>query len=171
MTHRSSVRAGAQLPVRLLAAMPENIQFESLRSAIGETGWAIFRTDTIADGLSTLINHKINVIVMNSHLEDGSWLEMIEALRPCRNAPRVLVASPHADHGLWLDVLEHGGYDLLTIPFDGKELDRVISLAYFSWERNIRGLSSAFFPTHASEHFSEITLRRQSSVEAGVGGR
>ena len=91
--------------MRLLAVIPDDRQFEFLRSTVENIGWKIFRAGNITDGLSTLVNHRINTIVTSCDLEDGSWLEMINALQPCRNAPRVLVASSHGDNRLWLDVL------------------------------------------------------------------
>jgi DNA-binding NtrC family response regulator len=165
MTHYSA-RAGAQLPVRLLAVIPEDMQFEFLRSTVEDVGWEIFRANSITDGLSTLVNHKINTIVTGCDLEDGSWLEMINALQPCRNAPRVLVASSHADNRLWLDVLEHGGYDLLAVPFDRNEIVRLASSAYLSWEKNIRGLSSAYFPIDTPDHPCRSANAKQAHVKA-----
>jgi DNA-binding NtrC family response regulator len=165
-----SLRPGAQLPVRLLIAIPDNDQYQSFRNAIGDADWRVFRADTIADALSTIINHKVNTIVMSSDLEDGSWLEMIHALQPCRNAPRVLVASPQADDRLWLDVLEHGGYDLLAMPFDRSEILRVVPMAFLSWERNVRGLGSAWFPTHSGS--TEAGYEQRSRLHAkGAGQR
>jgi len=169
MTHHSA-RAGAQLPVRLLAVIPNDMQFELLRSAIEDVGWEIFRAHSITDGLSTLVNHKINTIVTSCELEDGSWLEMINALQPCRNAPRVLVAWSHADNRLWLDVLEHGGYDLLAIPFDRNEIVRLTSSAFLSWQKNIRGLSSAYFPTDTSDDPCRSATSKQAHVKV-AGGR
>ena len=49
-------------------------------------------------------------------------MDLIECLRSCRNAPRVIVFSPVADDRLWMDVLHGGGYDLLGTPFERAEV-------------------------------------------------
>jgi nucleotide-binding universal stress UspA family protein len=41
----------------------------------------------------------------------------------------MLVVSRHADERLWAEVLNLGGFDVLTLPFDRDELGRVLSSA------------------------------------------
>jgi DNA-binding response OmpR family regulator len=129
-----------------MVATPDDGQYQSLRRFFAGTDWKIFRVQTIAEGLSTVINHKINIILTEHELADGSWMELIEALRPCRNAPRVLVSSSRADDRLWMDVLDGGGYDVLVTPFDRSEVLRVVQMAFMSWSKRALGFGSPWFP-------------------------
>jgi hypothetical protein len=48
--------------------------------------------------------------------------------------PRIIVTSREVNEYLWADVLQMGGYDLLAMPWEPKEVLKVISLAWRSWE-------------------------------------
>jgi DNA-binding response OmpR family regulator len=143
--------AGLQAPVRVLAATPNDRHFRALESAVFGTGWSLFRSRNIVEGLSAVINHQIEVIFTDCDLPDGTWMNMIESLRACRNAPRVIVFSSRADDRLWMDVLERGGYDLVAIPFDRAEVVRTGYRAWLSWQKKVQGLRSVWFPAEEPE--------------------
>ena len=125
--------------------------YRALESAISGTGWSLVRSHNIVEGLSAVINHQIEVIFTDCDLPDGSWADMIESLRACRNAPRVIVFSPRADDRLWMDVLQSGGYDLVAIPFDREEISRTGTGAWLSWQKRAQGLRSVWFPVEEPE--------------------
>ena len=145
MFERSSC-AGSQVPIRLLAVTPEDSHYRGLQSAIAGTHWNLYRSRTIVEALSAVINHQVVVIATDRELADGTWMDLIECLRACRNAPRVIVFSPVADDRLWMDVLHGGGYDLLGTPFERPEVQRTIHRAWLSWEKRANGLRSVWFP-------------------------
>jgi DNA-binding response OmpR family regulator len=157
--------AGMQAPVRVLAATPDDRHFRALESAIFGTGWSLFRSRNLVEGLSAVINHEIEVIFTDCDLPDGSWLNMLESLRACRNAPRVIVFSPRADDRLWMNVLERGGYDLIAIPFDRAEVVRTGHRAWLSWQKKVQGLRSVWFPTEesAAQPSTGSQMRRQAA--------
>ena len=92
MIERSSC-AGMHAPVRVLGATPDDRSYRALESAIFGMGWSLFRSRNIVEGLSAVINHQIEVIITDCDLPDGTWLDLLESLRACRNAPRVIVFS------------------------------------------------------------------------------
>jgi DNA-binding response OmpR family regulator len=141
--------AGTQLPVRLVAAMPDDEQFQSLNTGLSGTGWTICRTHSIAEGLRAIVSQEANVVVTCCDLADGSWPEMIQALQPSPNAPRVVVASPIADDRLWMDVLGSGGYDVLSTPFERLELVHVLQMAWLSWKKTADQAHALSFPEAA----------------------
>lgn len=150
MIERSSC-AGMHAPVRVLGATPDDRSYRALESAIFGMGWSLFRSRNIVEGLSAVINHQIEVIITDCDLPDGTWLDLLESLRACRNAPRVIVFSPHADDRLWLDVLERGGYDLVRFPLDREEVVRTGHRAWLSWQKKAHGLRSIWFPVDEPE--------------------
>jgi DNA-binding NtrC family response regulator len=133
-------------PARILAATADDKQYRALAGAISGTGWSLVRSRTIVEGLSAVINHQIGVIFTDCDLPDGTWSDLIESLRTCRNAPRVIVFSPRADDRLWMDVLQSGGYDLVSVPFNRKEILRTGNGAWHSWEKKAQGIRSVWFP-------------------------
>jgi len=52
--------------------------------------------------------------------------------------PLVVVTSRLADEQLWQDVLSAGRYDVLTVPFDKRDLFRVLSVAGSHWRHRHR---------------------------------
>ena len=61
---------------------------------------------------------------------DGTWKELLDHTLYFRLPPPLLVASIHADDCLWMEVLNRGGYNVISKPFDEHELVRVVSLAW-----------------------------------------
>ena len=52
--------------------------------------------------------------------------------------PSVVVISRQANDDLWADVLSSGAYDVLSMPFDRRELIRVVGMAWRqSYTRNV----------------------------------
>ena len=63
-------------------------------------------------------------------LPDGSWRDLFQFLATkLKNPPPLVVVSRQADEALWAEVLNLGGYDVLTKPFDGEEVNRVMTMA------------------------------------------
>jgi DNA-binding NtrC family response regulator len=146
-----SLGQGLRAPVRVLAATQDDRTYRALEIALSGMGWSLYRSQNIAEGLSAVINHEIEVIFADCDLPDGSWADIIDALRACRNAPRVIVISSHADDRLWLDVLTRGGYDLVKVPFDREEVLRTGHRAWLSWHKKVHGLRSVWFPVQEPE--------------------
>jgi len=73
----------------------------------------------------------------NNHFDSGMWqfLQAILNLSPIflatklKNPPPLVMVSRQADEALWVEVLNVDGYDVLTKPFDGEEVQRVMTVA------------------------------------------
>jgi DNA-binding response OmpR family regulator len=76
------------------------------------------------------------VVIAESQLPDASWKDALAGLSRMAEPPRLIVSSRLADEFLWAEVLNLGGYDVLTKPFDPAEVFRVISLAWLDWKNN-----------------------------------
>jgi DNA-binding response OmpR family regulator len=50
--------------------------------------------------------------------------------------PLLIVTSRLADDRLWTEALNLGAYDVIAKPFDRKEVDRVLNLAWARWSRS-----------------------------------
>jgi DNA-binding NtrC family response regulator len=71
-----------------------------------------------------LVANRYAVVLTESALPDGGWLEVLELVR--ETAP-VIVTCAAMDHRFWAEVLYRGGYDMLAQPFSEAEVRRVLS--------------------------------------------
>jgi DNA-binding NtrC family response regulator len=85
---------------------------------------------TRSAALGALRKHVPSIIICERRLGDGAWNDILSATFEVSPAPPVIVASRHADEYLWAEVLNLGGYDVLSLPFDREEVKRVIHAAW-----------------------------------------
>jgi DNA-binding response OmpR family regulator len=78
---------------------------------------------------SFLGRRPVSVVVCERDLPDGSWRDVLHSSASLADPPAVIIASRLADERLWLDVLQAGGYDVLTKPFNRNEVARILALA------------------------------------------
>jgi DNA-binding response OmpR family regulator len=70
------------------------------------------------------------VVISGARLPDGhSWNDLLNEMRTMECPPPLIVTDRLADERLWAEVLNLGAYDLLTIPFDAKEVLHAVSTA------------------------------------------
>jgi DNA-binding response OmpR family regulator len=62
------------------------------------------------------------VLICESNLSDGSWRDVLSGLAAEAAAPPLILVSRLADDHLWAEVLNLGGYDVLSKPFDAREV-------------------------------------------------
>ena len=67
-----------------------------------------------------------DVLLTESILPDGSWLDALEIARENPGRMSLVVTDALADAGFWTDVLNQGGYDVLPQPFYGPEVRRIL---------------------------------------------
>ncbi len=105
----------------------------ALRSIMGHTNWIFHCVPDISRAIQFLEKNLVPVIVCSKQLSDGTWKDVLAAVRRFPNPPDVLVYTAQPDDRLWMEVLSSGGYDLLQVPFNRDEVLRVISLASRKW--------------------------------------
>jgi DNA-binding response OmpR family regulator len=65
---------------------------------------------------------------------DGNWEDILNATARLPAPPNLIVFSRLADESLWAQVLNLGGFDVLTTPFEPEEVLRVVFAAWSRWE-------------------------------------
>lgn len=88
----------------------------------GSTRIAQQQTHTCQQALDRIRAGNISVLICETNLPDGSWRDVLSGLAIETAAPPLIVASRLADDHLWAEVLNLGGYDVLSKPFDAKEV-------------------------------------------------
>lgn len=124
--------------VNVLAVLPTEEDRESLRRIFQHCNWNLTLVRSIAEACSAIAERPIGVVLTECHLSDEEdWKDLLENLNRFDNRPPLIVTSSLADDRLWAEVLNLGGYDLLMKPFDGREVARVISLAWRAWRDRV----------------------------------
>jgi DNA-binding NtrC family response regulator len=122
----TSLRSGD--PVTVLAvADPADAE---LRHVLSHSRWMLLEVPNIAEAVSRLEKSAEVVIICQPVLSDGTWKQLLDCTSYFLPPPPLLVASLHADDDLWMEVLNSGGYNVISKPFDLHELVRLVSLAW-----------------------------------------
>jgi len=114
----------------ILAAFPFGEDRISLASILRRTNWKLRLIRTFHQARTTLRTVSVGAVISDAQLFDGySWKDLLHEIQEIMNPPPLIVADRLADERLWAEVLNLGAYDLLTKPFDGTEVLRVMSMA------------------------------------------
>jgi DNA-binding response OmpR family regulator len=116
--------------VTVLAISPFEEDHIFLNHVFSHSNWRMCRVQSAADALDLLREKTFPVALCDG----GDWKDLLAGLQWLANPPVLVVASRLADEHLWGEVLNLGGYDVLSKPFDRLEVVRVISLAWLHWK-------------------------------------
>jgi DNA-binding response OmpR family regulator len=120
--------------VTILAVSPAEEDHLLLSHIFSHSNWSFDRVRTCTEAIEALKRSGVAVVICMAELPDGSWKNLLDRLAAEPVPPRLIVASPLADDSLWADVLDRGGYDVLSMPFEPPEVIRVVSLAWRQWK-------------------------------------
>jgi DNA-binding response OmpR family regulator len=81
--------------------------------------------DTCQEAVQMLNGSGIWVVVCDTNLHDGTWRDILSSARNVT----LVVSSRCPDEYLWAEVLNLGGFDVITKPFDKRELHHVLQTA------------------------------------------
>ncbi len=123
-----------QTATMLLAVSSRREQHVVLKQVFRDTNWELREARTYRDALMVLCHDRMPVVICESCLPDGNWKDILSQVAVLADAPRLIVTSREADERLWAEVLNMGGYDVLTTPFEKNEVTRAVNRAWQSWE-------------------------------------
>jgi DNA-binding NtrC family response regulator len=138
------LKFNSDLPAQRLTTLlvsPSSGEHAALGSIFSRSNWNLRSASNCQEALTLLAREPIPVVICDRDLPDGSWRTLLENTHTLRRQSRIIISSHDADDRLSADVLRSGGYDLLTLPWETREVRRVIALAWRSWESTC--LSSA----------------------------
>lgn len=93
---------------------------------------------TCRQALEHLDRSPAAVVLCDSDLPDGSWLDLFHSLASADDPPLLIVTSRLADDRLWAEVLNLGGFDVIAKPFDKREVLHVLETARIHKQRLAR---------------------------------
>ncbi len=114
----------------VVAVFPVGEDRTSLINIFGRSEWNLRFTCTFEETQTALRACPIAVILSEGRLSDGHcWKDILHELHGMSNPPALIVADRLADEALWVEVLNLGGFDLLTKPFNAKEVLHAVTTA------------------------------------------
>jgi DNA-binding response OmpR family regulator len=113
----------------IVAVFPAGEDRTSLISIFGSSKWKLQYACTLRE-TQTALSAFPGVVISGARLPDGhSWNDLLCEMQTMECPPPLIVTDRLADERLWAEVLNLGGYDLLTTPFDAKEVLHAVNTA------------------------------------------
>jgi DNA-binding NtrC family response regulator len=100
--------------------------YRTLRETAGRLSQSVVACAGVREARRAIRWHAPEIVVCEAR-ETGNWQDLLEEAQGAESL--LLVVSRHADERLWAEVLNLGGFDVLSLPFDRAELRRVLSSA------------------------------------------
>lgn len=129
---------GTPEPIRVLHVSPTFEDFHAMRRLSFRMGWTLLHARTVAEAVRRLRAALMPVVICERELPDGDWLLLRNAALQFPSPPRLVVCSRTADERLWSVVLNLGGFDVLSLPFEPREVHHVVTHAWTSWHQEAR---------------------------------
>jgi DNA-binding response OmpR family regulator len=136
MKKRSMIRSSASTDLsriaEVLVAGDQNIH-AALDRILRHENCRLRHVTTCREAIAFAHENETPVLICERKLPDGDWTTVLTELEGSRKRPNLIVTSRLPDDALWAEVLNRGGYDVLSQPFDREEVFRVIDSAWRRW--------------------------------------
>jgi|SRR5579871_221616 len=130
------LRTGSQAQITTLGVSPLPENHRALMRIFARARWPWDAVPTIAQAGSWMAQRgPPSVIICERDLPDGSWKHLFNETQALPVPPKFIVSSRLADEYLWAEVLNLGGHNVLSTPFDAREVAYVVRYAAESWLR------------------------------------
>jgi DNA-binding NtrC family response regulator len=124
----------------ILIVNSSSAESDQLKTVLGQNGLQPHITSSCQKALNLIQQQSFSMVLSNRVLPDGDWKIILQALESISEPPELVVFSRQAEESLWYEVLQSGGFDVLSVPFNDVELIRVTALAQNFWQRKHRRL-------------------------------
>jgi DNA-binding NtrC family response regulator len=85
-------------------------------------------TQSFTEARTALHAFRFQAVISDGLFSDGHcWKDLLREIEDMADRPPLIVADRHADERLWVEVLNLGAWDLITKPFDAREVLHVMS--------------------------------------------
>jgi DNA-binding NtrC family response regulator len=148
----------------------------SLRKILVPHGWEIREAAGWVQVYERLRSASYSAVICECNLTGGGWKDVLVELEDFSPSPPLIVTSRHADNCLWAEVLNRRGYDVLSVPFEGKEVLRVMAGTIAPSDRRLlmkgkhRAQGGAQWPAFKQPDYRENVLLRLKRAAAPVRG-
>jgi DNA-binding NtrC family response regulator len=114
----------------ILAVFPVGEDRSALETILGQSDWQLQFAETFQEAQTHLRTSPVGVVISEGRLPGGrTWKDLLGELQKLPDPRPLIVADRLADDRLWAEVLNLGGYDLLTKPFNTREVLHAVTTA------------------------------------------
>ena len=108
-----------------------------LRNSSRKSQWSLHAAFSYNGAVERLANldADVPVVLYDGDLRASDWRAFLDLLQDQGRSVRLIVFSRTPEAALWGEVFNLGAWDLLSYPFDDRELIRAVSAASESWFR------------------------------------
>jgi putative two-component system response regulator len=115
-----------QSEIRLLVISASAREQNAIRVIAMRHGWKLLLADSVSSALTLLALEPAALILCDRDLPDVEWRDMFRTLLAAAEGQCVILVSPVTDDYLWQAVIEVGGYDVLSKPFQEEKVVTVV---------------------------------------------
>jgi DNA-binding NtrC family response regulator len=120
---------------RILSVSPFEDLHRALRAALDCRLWRIEEASNCRKAIGCLCLHRMDMVVCDQHLPDGSWIYLHGYLTDMVEPPVLIVRSHSSDDRLRQEVKCVGAEDMISASSGPDEIRRVLAIA---WETAAR---------------------------------
>jgi DNA-binding NtrC family response regulator len=115
------------MPILSISADREDHAF--LEAALAGRGFVLRRAFNYRQACAEFRRSPFIAVICEKKLSDGSWHDVLSVVQQRSEKMCVIVTAESPDDALWAEVFNLGGYDLLSKPFDSREIAAVMDAA------------------------------------------
>lgn len=120
------------IPVVLASACEDDRH--SLRSLLQGTQWLLLEAAAWTE-VQNLAGAIVSpVILCDRNLPGLKWQNGVSAVRAAIGDPCIILLSDVSDPYLWDELVQHGGFDVLTRPFQRADVLSLLGFAHTHWK-------------------------------------
>jgi len=133
MAYEPGLRRFEAEPITILSVSPHEADHAALKGVFRHSSWRILQAASALDALLILDRQDVSVVICERDLVPGRWVDVLEYIQTLLCPPSLIVTSRIADVQLWAEALNLGAQDVLSKPYDSKEVVRCVKMAWDHW--------------------------------------
>jgi DNA-binding NarL/FixJ family response regulator len=115
---------------KVLLVEDEDILRSSLTNYLKKVGLEVSEAEDEEGALARLDQEKVNLVITDLFLADGSGLGIMKHLQECCPETKCIVITGHASLDSAISALKKGAFDYLMKPFEYEELKSAVERAF-----------------------------------------
>lgn len=145
--HTPSVKEPNREPTKMSRVVPDVVadaltvlvissseeDFSILTRMLHQPSLTLSGVRTFQEAHTVLLQNLVPVVITDSGITGGCWKDVLCSVGSLQHPPHLVVTSRLADAHLWAEVLNLGGCDVLSKPFDATEVNRAVDSALRNW--------------------------------------
>ena len=133
MRKQPGIASSPTRTLTVLSVSPIEEDHRCLQEIIGHSNWILLKANCVPPALAFLQQKQISVVLCERDLGSEAWIDILDNTTHRTNPPCLIVTSRLADERLWAEALNLGAWDVLSKPFDRREVLRSVAGAGVHW--------------------------------------